>query len=52
MEEDTSEGARENKGISQARRRLGWEPMKELYDKTVKPIATEKTKGAWYKGLR
>jgi hypothetical protein len=39
-------------GISQARRRLGWEPVKQLYDELVRPIATPKTKGAWYRGLR
>jgi len=39
-------------GISQARTRLGWEPLKRLYDEVVQPIAVEKTQGAWYKGLR
>jgi hypothetical protein len=39
-------------GISQARERVGWEPFKRLYDQFVQPIATEATKGAWYKGLR
>ena len=39
-------------GISQARERLGWEPFKQLYEQFVQPIATEATKGAWYKGLR
>jgi hypothetical protein len=39
-------------GISQARERLGWEPFKRLYEQFVQPIATEATKGAWYKGLR
>lgn len=38
-------------GISQARERVGWEPLKKLYDLFVQPIATEMTKGAWYKGL-
>ena len=36
-------------GISQARTRLGWQPVKQLHDQIVKPIATEATKGAWYK---
>jgi hypothetical protein len=36
-------------GISQARTRLGWQPVKQLHDQIVKPIATESTKGAWYK---
>jgi hypothetical protein len=38
--------------ISQARIRLGWEPMRELHDEVVKPIATEATKGAWYRQWR
>lgn len=39
-------------GISQARTRLGVEPIKQLHDDVVRPIATEKTKGAWYRGWR
>jgi len=39
-------------GISQARTRLGWEPVKQLHDEIVKPIAIESTKGAWYKHWR
>src|SRR4030067_953508 len=39
-------------GISQARRRLGIEPVKRLHDETVRPIATKKTKGAWYRDWR
>lgn len=39
-------------GISQARSRLGWEPMKRLHDELVKPIATPATRGAWYRGWR
>jgi len=38
--------------ISQARIRLGWEPMRQLHDEVVKPIATEATKGAWYRQWR
>jgi hypothetical protein len=37
-----------NSGISQARTRLGWEPLRQLHDETVKPIALKATKGAWY----
>jgi hypothetical protein len=37
-------------GISQARTRLGWKPVKQLHDEIVKPIAVESTKGAWYRG--
>lgn len=36
-------------GISQARTRLGWEPLQQLHDEVVKPIAVESTKGAWYR---
>jgi hypothetical protein len=39
-------------GISQARTRLGWEPLRQLHDGIVKPIAVESTKGAWYRGWR
>jgi Insertion element 4 transposase N-terminal/Transposase DDE domain len=34
--------------ISQARIRLGWEPVRQLHDEVVQPIATESTKGAWF----
>src|SRR3954454_24551407 len=37
-------------GISQARTRLGAEPLHRLYERMVRPIATPATKGA-YKGL-
>lgn len=36
-------------GISQARSRLGWEPVKQLHDEVVEPIAVKQTRGAWYK---
>jgi len=39
-------------GISQARSRLGWEPVEALHDEIVQPIATVKTKGAWYYNWR
>jgi hypothetical protein len=35
-------------GISQARSRLGSEPIKKLYETVVGPIALPRTKGAWY----
>ena len=35
-------------GISQARTRLGWEPLRQLHDEVVKPIAVQATRGAWY----
>ena len=39
-------------GISQARTRLGWEPLRLLHDELVKPIAVTATKGAWYRDRR
>jgi len=39
-------------GISQARTRLGWEPLKQLHDEVVVPIAVKRTKGAWYRQWR
>ena len=39
-------------GISQARTRLGWEPIEALHDEIVQPIATERTKGAWFRTWR
>jgi hypothetical protein len=39
-------------GISQARTRLGWEPVKELHDEVVQPIAVQRTRGAWYKSWK
>jgi len=39
-------------GISQARTRLGYEPLELLYERIVAPIAVEKTQGAWYRGWR
>jgi hypothetical protein len=41
-----------NSGISQARTRLGWEPLRQLHDEVVKPVAVAATKGAWYRGRR
>ena len=39
-------------GISQARSRLGAEPLKKLYAAVVAPIAGKRTKGAWYRQWR
>jgi hypothetical protein len=38
--------------ISQARIRLGWEPIRQLHDEIVHPIATKATPGAWYQQWR
>jgi len=39
-------------GISQARSRLGWEPVKQLHDAVVVPLAAKQTRGAWYQSWR
>jgi hypothetical protein len=39
-------------GISQARTRLGAEPLHRLYDQVVHPVATRATRGAWYRQWR
>jgi len=39
-------------GISQARSRLGAEPLKKLYAAVVGPVAEKRTKGAWYRQWR
>ena len=39
-------------GISQARTRLGWEPLRQLHDEIVRPIAEKATQGAWYRDWR
>jgi hypothetical protein len=38
--------------IAKARARLGPEPLRGLFDAVVRPLATEATRGAWYRGLR
>ena len=39
-------------GISQARTRLGAEPLRRLHDQLVQPVATRATRGAWYRRWR
>src|SRR5206468_3563801 len=39
-------------GISQARTRLGADPLRRLYERVVRPVATPATKGAWYRRWR
>ena len=39
-------------GISQARSRLGWEPLRRLHDQVVGPIGVKESKGAWYRGWK
>ena len=35
-------------GISKARTRVGWQPLQQLHDALVRPIAVPATPGAWY----
>lgn len=39
-------------GISQARARLGAEPLRALHAAVVRPVALDRTKGAWYRRWR
>ena len=39
-------------GISQARTRIGAEPLRRLYEQHVQPVAAPDTKGAWYRDKR
>jgi hypothetical protein len=39
-------------GISQARTRLSWEPLQQLHDQLIQPIAVRSTKGSWYRQWR
>jgi Insertion element 4 transposase N-terminal/Transposase DDE domain len=39
-------------GITQARTRLGYEPVRRLHDEVVRPIAVRATRGAWYRDWR
>jgi hypothetical protein len=38
--------------IARARARLGPAPLRELFVEVARPLATRKTKGAWYRGWR
>jgi Insertion element 4 transposase N-terminal/Transposase DDE domain len=39
-------------GITQARQRLGPEPVKEVFERVCAPVAEESTRGAWLAGWR
>lgn len=39
-------------GISKARTRVGWQPLQQLHDHLVHPIAVPETPGAWYRRWR
>jgi hypothetical protein len=38
--------------ICKARQRIGFEPLKQLFDQIARPIATRATRGAWFRGRR
>jgi hypothetical protein len=38
--------------ITAARRRLGREPLQRLFERLARPIAGDRTRGAWYRGRR
>jgi hypothetical protein len=38
--------------ICKGRKRLGHQPIKELYEQAARPIATRRTRGAWFRGRR
>jgi hypothetical protein len=38
--------------ICKARKRIGFEPFKELFEQVARPIATRATRGAWFRGRR
>ena len=38
--------------ICKARLRLGVQPIRQLFEQVVRPIARKSTRGAWFKGLR
>ncbi len=57
LRKDSIEGAEldrlsSDSAISQARARLGWEPLRSLYRAVVRPIATRASIGAWYRRWR
>jgi hypothetical protein len=38
--------------ITKARKRVGVEPLRELFDQLARPIAKKKSKGCWFRGRR
>jgi hypothetical protein len=38
--------------ITKARQRVGWKPLKQLYEEVVQPVAEKETMGAWYRNWR
>jgi hypothetical protein len=50
--QEAAHGVTGDSGISQARSRLGWEPLQQLHDQVVGPVAVPQTRGAWYRQWR
>lgn len=38
--------------ITQGRARLGWQPIRDLYEAVARPLATRSSRGAWYRRRR
>ncbi len=52
VEEDEYEAVCSAAAITQGRKRLGWEPLRDLYRTVVGPLATRASVGAWYRRWR
>ena len=52
IEDEQVDRISSDSAISQARSRLGWEPLRALYLAVVQPIATRASVGAWYRRWR
>lgn len=51
-DEDDFEAVCSAAAITQGRKRLGWQPMRDLYRALVGPLATRASVGAWYRRWR
>ena len=51
-DEDEFEAVCSAAAITQGRKRLGWEPIRDLYRAVVGPLATRASVGAWYRRWR
>ncbi len=51
-DEDDFEAACSAAAITQGRKRLGWQPVRDLYRAVVGPLATRASVGAWYRRWR
>jgi Transposase DDE domain/Insertion element 4 transposase N-terminal len=51
-DEDNFETVCSAAAITQGRKRLGWQPLRDLYRAVVGPLATRSSVGAWYRRWR